>query len=415
MLLPATRRAVAIRKQCSEYYRSEAGDIDDNDGHAFMIKILEDVIALLEPFESAESASSQKFQKKMEEEANSLCEHISSLSIEEDEQCDQSVVQESLDLATNGTASINQVPEPTRKSNIAFAAILLLGDLNQILDYIRTLWEAYAKGRLDYVTTSLVSNLAIDMVRRMEEDFVGEFDVHQKFGSIGGLMEHLSRDHHWKVPKPSAFLDTASEIDVAKIEPARRTFMDLYGLLEYLVVSKKDELDAFWLPDLKAYRQSQESYDPKSARSKMSIIEMYMEDKYLVLEIVPHIVYSIRDLIVPLFDNLTEAVGSTRKFGKIHFWTCFAIRVLLESHHALRENVDRPFQGLQELARQIQKSTKGHEEQRWSSQHEKYLREMVLSPVNKWILEDTARTQNQRKVQKSIPGSDFEMVRNCPL
>jgi hypothetical protein len=61
------------------------------------------------------------------------------------------------------------------KEKFDFAAFCSFADINQILDYVRSLWQAYAYDQLDLVAASVTANTAIDMVRRLEEEFMREF------------------------------------------------------------------------------------------------------------------------------------------------------------------------------------------------------------------------------------------------
>ena len=52
-----------------------------------------------------------------------------------------------------------------------FALHCLWGDLLEIQHYLKGLWLIYSEGKVDLGTVSVVTNTAIDLVRRTEEDF----------------------------------------------------------------------------------------------------------------------------------------------------------------------------------------------------------------------------------------------------
>lgn len=61
-----------------------------------------------------------------------------------------------------------------------FAASSLFQDIEKIHSHVKTVWQSYKDGKVDLMTAAITSNTAIDIVRRLEQDFFEQFPRFRK-------------------------------------------------------------------------------------------------------------------------------------------------------------------------------------------------------------------------------------------
>ncbi|KAL8641472.1 MAG: hypothetical protein Q9226_008630, partial [Calogaya cf. arnoldii] len=59
-------------------------------------------------------------------------------------------------------------------TDIAFVIYCFFEDLHRIQDFLKETWTTYKNGTLDLMTCAMMTDLALDLVRRAEEDIIGQ-------------------------------------------------------------------------------------------------------------------------------------------------------------------------------------------------------------------------------------------------
>ena len=193
LILSLIRSAIALRKRCADWFQKN-GDkeevILDNLNHSHFIGVLERVLQILEPksvSESTDSAQEGMHTQNMdggaksETELDRLTNIYDVLSIDEN---DDSTATPATATAAQNVASCQTTPPPSRKKiyemettdeELIFAFFCFFDDLHELRKFLLTLWLQYKDRSLDLMTVSVTTNTAINLVSRVEQDFLATF------------------------------------------------------------------------------------------------------------------------------------------------------------------------------------------------------------------------------------------------
>lgn len=122
------------------------------------------------------------------------------------------------------------------------------------------------------------------------------------------------------------------------------------GLAQWIFLSKFRILEGFCaiivpgnLPVMR--RGHFGKYNPKADRTKMTYEQKELEDKIVLLELLPEFALGHGYFAQ---DELTKGLREMTETKKIPIWLSFATTVLLDIHHVFRSKVDYGFHSLQE-------------------------------------------------------------------
>lgn len=231
-----------------------------------------------------------------------------------------------------------------------FALRLLLGDLHKIRESLRRAWTGYQIVIFDLVAVSLMTNAAVDIARRMEEEIRPILDA-------AGGSEEIFQIHifavytlHGKNIVNRELQD--DEMKFCIYDVADTTFELAHTLLNVFRDSFKDPHNT---PLLKY--SVFDHYDPSRDRSKMSPREKYGEDKVLLAECFTDLLILNRAKPVsPEEDEFMRGMRAMFDTGKIPIWLVFATQIFLDIHHELRQDVERGYHDLYQSVQIIRKS-----------------------------------------------------------
>lgn len=181
------KRSIEARTDCNAWFQ-KAGSDDETvvGGHAYFVQILHKVHDILEPFTNRTAAS------KIDDETTPVENIYNGLNVEEPSKAF---------LQAAGVPS--QSAEEKRTSKIvfevvswfkggfeeflehSFAASALFRDVNKLYEHAKQIWYQYRDGKIDLMTASLTSNTAIDIIRRLEDDFFDRFPKFRRIDEAG--------------------------------------------------------------------------------------------------------------------------------------------------------------------------------------------------------------------------------------
>ena len=193
-IIHVVKRAVNARKRCAEWFVQTGIDNGrSNAGHEHFIEILEKAMTILQsesstsdtkksrdPTAGTQSVPSKPTTKPLQD-LSGLSNRFSNLEVEDTED----IVETESNIQTVSPANISQKTAPKSAQTKAidvfqlehddaydrnFGIFCFFEDLHRIQDFLNDTWKKYKAGELDLITASLVTNAALDIVRREEEE-----------------------------------------------------------------------------------------------------------------------------------------------------------------------------------------------------------------------------------------------------
>jgi len=161
-------------------------DVDEEgDGHGHFINVLRQALQVLVPVHELQELKARNFRiakaqsggSEKDGETLKVTNAYGELEIEElDEGALEAiprvVLPASKDASEHDKSASNVKYEVEDDGEEwLFALHCLWRDLHEIQHYLKGLWLIYSEGKVDLATVSVVTNTAIDLIRRAEEDF----------------------------------------------------------------------------------------------------------------------------------------------------------------------------------------------------------------------------------------------------
>lgn len=299
-----------------------------------------------------------------------------------------------------------------------FAAFSLFNDILKIREFLQNMWEQYHKGDLDLITVSITSNTAIDIVRRLEQEFFNRFSSANNPEEVINMLFHYKCLLQGVQPgrKPEHAGDIPFNIDM--YETAQFLLMDILTLLSAFA----DVVTPNHIPIHKPGFYG--TYDPKADRTKMSDAQKFQEDKIICTAIFTDFCFLAKfTKNIPAEDELTRGTRIMVNDKKLHIWTLFAARLFIDVHHLLRSELDVPFEQLQDLGTKIKdtwamtvKFRGDLKLENWPPQNDMVIEENLIKLIEKWLFEDPVQISMERIVRNVlIPEGRFRLFRQHPL
>ncbi|KAI4861932.1 hypothetical protein F4820DRAFT_41118 [Hypoxylon rubiginosum] len=172
-------RAIDARRQFTEWYqRSSHGEEGSNKRHAHFTGVLASAWEILRPFEPARTSHVKKrpADAPKPEPVATLANRFANLEVEQS--CDVGVDTETStstgqedDYKLTDVAPVTIVKsEEDLEEDFFFAIFAFMQELDEVRAYIRHTWLGYKKGIMELIVASLLTNTAIQLVRRAEHE-----------------------------------------------------------------------------------------------------------------------------------------------------------------------------------------------------------------------------------------------------
>ncbi|PLB54962.1 hypothetical protein P170DRAFT_28669 [Aspergillus steynii IBT 23096] len=238
-------------------------------------------------------------------------------------------------MASSGTASpeVNYEAELRQDMEKAYLGFdLLMQDFRSLRTVILRTWKGYQLGLFDLVTVSLVTNTAINIAKRMQEDVQKLFDKHG--GSAKMLNTFYAASCAVDGEDPNFRERPGDDLNFRMYDAAESIMMPTFMLLQsFDRLAEPGNI----LPYKPGYYGT---FDPASNRSKKSARERYQEDKIVMLEVLSEFLAFHRGVPSQTFeDEFTRGLRLMFDTHEIPIWLVFAAQVFLDIHHALRGQV----------------------------------------------------------------------------
>jgi hypothetical protein len=359
-----------------------------NERHSHFVGILEEVRIILRPKMSVEAQELTKVsvQSAAERSGKTIANMFESLKLEEPSE-------EFLNASAVAPTSTSKEPqyevEPIHELSEVYLAIhCLFEDLARLRNFITQTWGGYRVGAVDLVTGSIATNTAIDLARRIEEEFIKAFPEYSDPEQISGIFFVAQCVTAGEDPSYRERPDDPFNFRVYEIANA------CLMTTEALLTSFADVLQINHLPIMKPgyfgdYGATGE-WNDKSPREK------FQDDKIVLSEALPEFVVIAKgtDSSILGEDEFTRALRPFIKTKKTTLWLLFAAQVYLDIHHVLRKGAERAFQEMRNAGKNIKASInenfKFHENLKivnWPKSNDMIM-ESILKRIDMWVTTD---------------------------
>jgi hypothetical protein len=340
-------RAIVLRQRHNTWWygRETEEETSDqaisNDSHNYFVGILEKVREVLRPRMKPELLRDSLVRPPGTEglDDGNLANIFQQLDVEEPSEAflnattAPSTIQASKQEVQYEAEPLNDLEE------VYLALHCLINDLQNIRKFIRQVWAGYKNRSFDLVAASITTNTAIDFARRMEEDFVETFPKEADFEKHMNTLYMVQCLIQGQDPNERDI--EGDDMNFGMYDVAEELFFTVYSILQAFskVVSPRT------IPSYKPGHYG--TYDASSDRSGKSVREKFLEDKIILLEILPD--FSALALAKGHLlgeDEMTRGIRDMIYSNKISLGLIFATRIFLDVHHIMRQDISRGFEDL---------------------------------------------------------------------
>lgn len=423
-VLRAAASAIKARERCSAWFQKKSYDDQtlrhNNERHAHFIRVLERVVEILKPCSAKKPKEEppEKGETNMSNDVEKTTTMFSLLEVEmpslEDEE----------DVVHTPSGPIDQGRKPAKdKENafyeldepeedvLPFVLFCFFEDVHQVGQIIRDIWEEYKAGQINIMTASVVTNTAIDLVRKTEDEMTAAYSQLSTYWPIAENMLQVLAANHGDPSSPEIFENPELQNLVQYV------YMPAYTMLYRFQQNSQNRRFPMW-------RDVYNHEFTGTSRSSLSSTERFLEDQATLLQTLPEIcLLGGKKHPFPAEDELTRGIRMVIRGGNIDFWLVFACQVFLDIHHIFNDEVGRAFDDLTVRAKNLKANLTSYFEfsrnmsiENWAQQNEMALHQ-ILEGVDKWILKDGMAELRQAhpEVIANIPTPPYKLLKNHPL
>ena len=352
-VLTWVEQALEIRKRFSTFHEKQAGRASKRvDGvrylrHLCVIRILEKVLGILQRDVVSRDTTTQLgnipghgLSKKFDLQ---LTCPVQNLQLEESNVSDPNSFRNDR-LVANNTPKLHRrvVYDADREADeeIILATFCLLEDHQDVRTYLQRTWWNYKLGKVDLMTASAVTNTAIDLVQRTEEDFGRTYYLFEDTGRI----THEFFAYYCEVR--GIDLEESWSVESWSTEEMAVVAQFCFVPTEFMLAVVSKTLEPGHLQKFKNGVLG--LHDPQKHRQRFSYLEKLQEDEYIIREVLPEISLLARSKVQSFGrDWLTRGLRDMQRTKTPTLWLCFALQIFLDTYHIFREHIGRAFNELQ--------------------------------------------------------------------
>ncbi|KAF2827075.1 hypothetical protein CC86DRAFT_394111 [Ophiobolus disseminans] len=271
-------------------------------------------------------------------------------------------------------------PDGLQEDFLAFH--LLLSDLDKLRTEVERTWEGYKQGMYDLVVASITTNTAVDLARSLEQEYK------DLFARRGGTDRMLAMFYQ-------AQCAAANTTESFKDRPGDEMNFKMYETADAIL----------WIPFL-------------FVSSFLDVVTLefvtqpkFHEDKILLMEVLPEFqVLTMGSKRSPAEDEMTRGLRTVFETKKVSLWLCLAVQLYLDIHNRLRDEVDRSFRELANVAdftrNNIKSTLDFHKDLRidnWPGKNDEFMT-AFSDEIMHWIISDPHRAAARQLKRKNLPG-----------
>ncbi|KAH9908419.1 hypothetical protein F4778DRAFT_795844 [Xylariomycetidae sp. FL2044] len=358
-------RAIEARNICTQWYRENAhGDSESNDRHVYFTNVLKTAWETLRPSEQARTSHINKPAPVVVAQSSepgtfpSLLNHFSGLEIDHtldlgpktqsdcsdagDSNKDNNHTDEGDDYRLKDILPVSLAKnEEDTEYEFRFAIFSFMKELDRVRAVLRKVWSSYAGGVMELMCASLLTNTAIQLVRRAEHELDLMIQRPKKYpdslyptSTFPGILVYQCHQHSLLDGGRSldSLLQPLREMALYDCEHARLCMWETYNALNHSLWELEQQGAQYLLSG---------NVNP-NAPEKFRRIKSMLPDFQAVSQGMDKCVAS---------DEITLGLGTMFKTKKISIWVTFAVEVLLDAQDELRTVPRKALNEVQQHAR----------------------------------------------------------------
>lgn len=363
-ILRVVQRAIHARKRCADWFRKTgAKDEASIEGHDHFINVLEKALAILQsccPKSAKAGKQEQNTRDSPPEPDQNLSNRFGMLNVEDT----NDIV---LDLAASdisATSAAKKFSKATAQdswdvyeleiqygTDLAFLIFCFFEDLHRIQDFIKETWRKQNAGTVDVETAAVTTNIALDIVRRAEEDIIATAPAllakprsYQEIAMVifhadalakgDDVDERLSSSDTLKITEFDEFIYLSTARILMKYERIASFKIEQYPLpVPPVRMSYISRPELLILPEVKRWEE-------EDVRLTQMLMDMSSHDIFQKV---------FKDRKEPVQDELSTGLHKLRN-GEVSVWIVFAARVCLDIQAILGKKVGKPYETLKTAA-----------------------------------------------------------------
>lgn len=443
-ILKTWKSCIAARSTTAKWYETDttagANYEESNQGHAFFIDVLKRALQILVPIAKLQELDSNRFKlaksapepKEPTEAVSNRFTHLEIQDIDEEQyEILPDVVNEPKTSSDSTAPKPRFSPEELSDTDeYLFALHCFMTDVGNLQDQLKDCWASYAEAEIDLTTAAVTTNVAIEMVKRAEEDFrkIKKPDFIMQIGYSelpwAWFAECCQRDG----VTPEKFTDNRYFVPMDAWEQAQESYLHLH---RFLVVysngvvpglTGRDRIFAITRP---AYYGT---YNPELEWDEITPQRQYEQVAALVNDMLATVGGFVMLGETPNDDMLMRGISELQQ-NQIEppFWLLFAVQNFVNVHLTLKTKSERPYEELRDFALSARRTLKEHQAflskhpltQMRSPEDEAAVHE-TLREIEEWVLEDKMKqimnnVQQMGSTKKRRVWQDFEVMRMSPV
>lgn len=373
-ILQIVQRSIDARERCQKWFqKTGVKNETSTEGHAHFINVLEKALAILKPCcaplshdKSKAAAVPQDAKTQMstdEVDGRRMKNQFHGLQVEDTDDRLDIAASDIIAVPNKSTAkkpASRDVYELELGIDLAFIIFCLFEDLHRMQDFVKTIWRKVNTGGLNITTASILTDFAIYLARRAEEDVVASAP---ELPAGAQSYEVLSfqifyADSFSRGEDPIAKLNSTESLRITPFDDfiylsTARTLMKFASMAKFKISYPQPVLPARFsyisrpelleLPEIKKWEAEDE----------------FLSQMLMDLSFNDNIAKALKETTkqeAPILDHLSKAFAEVREKGEVAVWTVFASRILLDIHEILGDRVGRGYQELQNAATLAEKT-----------------------------------------------------------
>lgn len=334
-------RAIALRKKHNSWFSDTSGS-SKNNGHTFFLSTLERVRKILKSRMPSDTVDDPLTKILASTTTKSLDRsHVGNvfagLSFEDpSDGCLRTASPgdaQSLPVEVDDESHF-QAERLQKAEEQYLAAHCLLADISSIREHIKSLWSMYRDGQMDLHSASVTTNTAVELVRRMQEDYDANFPNHSDFEGLIHIFYTAQCVSNGQDPNHRQRPGDA--INMAMYDLADHILLPAYTIMASLSDAVVPNGIPLYKPGHFGFR------DLSTAWSQQSPHDKFQDDKLVLFEAFSDL-SAVAKINCFAEDELIRGVRGMAPGKKVPLWLTFAVQNFLDIQHVMGSQASQAF------------------------------------------------------------------------
>jgi hypothetical protein len=336
--LDVLKDVIKARKGCASWYHSHQAEESTttkshNEGHQYIIEILEEVCRILSPLE-------EKAPIEEPEKTTKTSQSINLYDLLEVEKCPDWDHEETwVSTPPKKKPEVSYDPEPSPE-DISFALYCFLKDMTEIRIFIRRTWREYKHRQITLNSAAITVNTAIDTMRRLNEAFI---EIHPEFSEHKSLIDHLYNGY---VDPNAKGLEAIYHHSFTTYEGDGLHLSSRVFLCEHITALVTFFYNQGTLPGIRKMYKRPTTNDDGIAEEEHILLQCLTHFNFIDQRLPGSLTNEGKE-VESSNDLIQRAIDIMRMDKKFPTWAVFACQVFVDTRRELGLSISRGFQDLQ--------------------------------------------------------------------